>query len=730
MYVSDSDTRLSEAPNIMPQHVQRIQRKESGIGRFLRLLLPATALASTGLAGTFVTFGPQVFTQNVGRPVPQAFTILDPTTTYTLQIDNNGVSSSTVQLNGVVILGPKDFGKNITVITKPVTLSAGSNQLTVEFDSSQTASLTLRIIGVDNSPPTITAAAVPPPNAAGWNNSNVTVTFTCSDKTSGVASCSAPVTVASEGPNRVVTGTAVDKAGNTATTSVTVNLDKSPPAITATPTPAANAAGWNNSNVTVQFNCSDTLSGIDTCSTPATVATEGSAQAISGTARDKAGNTAMASTTIKLDKIPPTLTISSPANGSVVTASSVTLTGIVADTLSGVASVTCKGVPAQISAGNLTCTLTLAAGGNSIAVVATDVAGNAATTNITLTISPPPTITITSPVSLTFLSTSPITVNGTINDVTATVNVNGIPTPQSNGKFSVLVPLIEGNNTITVVAQNAAGQAGTASLQVTLDTTPPHVTITSPLNNFITTDGSITVSGIVNDIVVGTVNDQQAQVTVNGMPAQVLNRSFTAANVPLSVGSNTVQATARDRSGNAATTSAIVVRQALTGQTVLSVSSGNNQSGPIGVALPSPLTVSLRNGAGQAIVNTPVVFKVTTGDGTVNGLSSVAVNTNAQGLAEVTMILGKHAGAGNNTVEASTAGVASTAAFSETGTPTAAALIIVDAGNNQTGAVGQPLPLPFVAVVTDAGYNRLGNVPVTFTVRQGPAIWTASLRRP
>ena len=29
------------------------------------------------------------------------------------------------------------------------------------------------------------------------------------------------------------------------------------------------------------------------------------------------------------------------------------------------------------------------------------------------------------------------------------------------------------------------------------------------------------------------------------------------------------------------------------------------------------------------------------------------------------------------------------------------------------------LALPFVAVVTDTGYNRLGGIPVTFTVRQG-----------
>ena len=37
------------------------------------------------------------------------------------------------------------------------------------------------------------------------------------------------------------------------------------------------------------------------------------------------------------------------------------------------------------------------------------------------------------------------------------------------------------------------------------------------------------------------------------------------------------------------------------------------------------------------------------------------------------------------------------------------------------GVVGQALPLPFIAIVTDAGHNRLGNIPVTFTVHNAVA---------
>ena len=100
---------------------------------------------------------------------------------------------------------------------------------------------------------------------------------------------------------------------------------------------------------------------------------------------------------------------------------------------------------------------------------------------------------------------------------------------------------------------------------------------------------------------------------------------------------------------------------------------------------------------------------------------------------EATFTLGSRAGVGNNRVEATATGFAGTAVFVASGTPNTAALINVDAGDGQTGVVGRPLAMPFVAVVTDSGYNRLRGVPVTFTVtrgggtlRPGPAVTTAT----
>jgi hypothetical protein len=86
-------------------------------------------------------------------------------------------------------------------------------------------------INIDTTPPTIIATVSPSPNANGWNNTDVTVTFACSDNASGIASCPAPITVTTEGAGQVITDTAVDKAGLSAKVSVTLNIDKTPPSI-------------------------------------------------------------------------------------------------------------------------------------------------------------------------------------------------------------------------------------------------------------------------------------------------------------------------------------------------------------------------------------------------------------------------------------------------------------------------------------------------------------------
>ncbi|HEX4001589.1 MAG TPA: SBBP repeat-containing protein [Candidatus Acidoferrales bacterium] len=175
-----------------------------------------------------------------------------------------------------------------------------------------------------NANPGITASPSPGPNASGWNNSSVTVSFTCVPGAAPIQSCTSPTTVSTEGANQVVTGTAVDTANNTATASDTVNLDLTAPVLTIS-SPANNAT-VSTSYVVVAGTLTDSLSG------PGSVNCNGVPAALSGTnfsctvqlssvsnsivitGSDLAGNTANSALTVTVSMPAPTSLTVSPAN--------------------------------------------------------------------------------------------------------------------------------------------------------------------------------------------------------------------------------------------------------------------------------------------------------------------------------------------------------------------------------------------------------------------------------
>src|SRR5215217_5360874 len=224
-------------------------------------LLWAPSSHAQSPVGTFKAYGPVNFMRGTDAPAPvnATFTVLDPSTTFTIQIDSTGVSSAVIKLNGTVIFSQSDFNANVHLLTKPLTLLA-TNQLTIDMRGSPGESLNVQIIGLDNVAPTITGVVTPAPNAAGWNNSNAIVSFTCSDATSGIASCPAPVAVNTETAGQSVTGIALDKAGNTASTLITVKLDKTPPALSVAS--LTNGAKVFTSPLVISGTITETLSGL------------------------------------------------------------------------------------------------------------------------------------------------------------------------------------------------------------------------------------------------------------------------------------------------------------------------------------------------------------------------------------------------------------------------------------------------------------------------------------
>ena len=297
------------------------------------------ASVTGGKSGSLWDISPAAFTLIVQPPPDSTPPVITPNISGTLG-DNGWYVSDVVvawtisdpESPYTIIEGCADTTINTDTAGTTLTCTASS------AGGTSSASVTIKR---DATPPTISGSRSPAANENGWNNTDVTVSFTCSDGLSGIDSCSGPTVLSGEGAGQSVTGTAVDKAGNSASATVgDINIDKTPPTISGSRTPAANANGWNNTDVTVSFTCSDGLSGIASCSGPTVLSGEGAGQSVTGTAVDKAGNSASETVSgINIDKTPPSLSnlMANPNPAAVKTA--VTLSATVGDALSGVAAV-------------------------------------------------------------------------------------------------------------------------------------------------------------------------------------------------------------------------------------------------------------------------------------------------------------------------------------------------------------------------------------------------------
>lgn len=325
----------------------------------------------------------------------------------------------------------------------------------------------------DNIKPTITAVATSvdgtPRSASGWYRSSVIVSFTCKDGGgSGLAFCPPAQTVTSDGAVQVVSGTARDGAGNTATASISLSIDKTAPLITVALSPAANSAGYRNTAVTARFTCSDGLSGVPTCPADRVFATDGT-YTVSGTATDKAGNSASAMATFTVDLTPPTIstTMGRAPNAKGWYTAPVSASFACADALSGV--------------GQCPAALTIATEGANqpINANALDRAGNSSSSNGTASLDmTAPALALTSPANGATLTTDAVTITGTSTDAVsgvASVTAGAAAAVlNSNGTFTLgPLPLAVGTNTFTVVSTDRAGLSTSQTLSVTRSGTPP-----------------------------------------------------------------------------------------------------------------------------------------------------------------------------------------------------------------------------------------------------------------
>jgi hypothetical protein len=174
-------------------------------------------------------------------------------------------------------------------------------------------------------------------------------------------------------------------------------------------------------------------------------------------------------------------------------------------------------------------------GGNTITLHATDLAGNTADTNFTVTLDDstatnPPSITITWPQNNGVVAGTNFTLQGLLDDDTASVAVSGpgidaiIGTVERGGRFRVdNVPLTGSTNSLIITATNAAGYS--SSQQWTVCTSTATVTV-DPITADQLSQPFVTVTGVTST--------NSLDVWVNGVQANVnSDGSWEADNVPV-----------------------------------------------------------------------------------------------------------------------------------------------------------------------------------------------------
>jgi len=546
---------------------------------------------------------------------------------------------------------------------------------------------------VTGNPLQVTATASPTPNANGWNNTNVTVTFQCSGGIAPVQ-CPSPITVATEGTNQSISGIATDAAGNSAKASVTVSIDLTLPTITATASPAPTSNGVNTTPVTVTFVCSDALSGISQCPSPTIVNTSGAYQIVTGQAVDKAGNTMSTSVTLDIQLNPLVVSaVASPSpNAAGWNNTNVTVT------------FHCSGGSAPLQCPQPQ-TISSDGRGQIVNATAFDSVGYSASVSSSINFDhTPPMLNVTSPPNGSNVGTSQVAVHGLVTDALSGVSgvtCNGAAATLTASAFTCNVTLTPGSNAITVATTDVAGNSSNFNLTFVY-TIPINVQIASPTPLQLSSSNPITVTG--------TVSNPNASVTVGGTSATVSNGTFIATGVILREGKNLLTASASSTDGGVGSDTVTVYLDT------------------------TPPVVHIDNPAAGAVVTSSQID--VTGNvndfvtGTVNG-DQVSVKVNGITATVSNRSFAAHGVLlvpGSNTITATATDRAGNTSQNQVKVilqSLSGQTLSIVSGNAQSASIGTVLPQPLVVLATDAVGRPIPGVTLTFAVAKSDGLLLA-----
>ncbi len=403
---------------------------------------------------------------------------------------------------------------------------------------------------------------------------------------------------------------------------------------------------------------------------------------------------------------------------------------------SGIATVTSWTLGGTVGANALDAT---AAGVGNVSFAATGLVGPAAilaksagdnqATSVDSTVPIDPAVLVTdingNPVSGVSVTFSVLTGGGSITGGAQTTNASGIATlgswtlgPAAGANTlraastgltgSPLTFTATGNagNATTIALNGGNGQTGTVG--TTLGTALTALVTdnnTNPVASF-TVSWSVSSGGGTVDCGSGAQASCSAATNASGISSVTWNLGTTP-------GAQTVTASAGGLAGSPVGYTATATVGA---PTTLAKSAGDNQTATVNTAVATDPAVLITDQFGNPVSGVSVTFAVTGGGGSVAGGSAT---TNVLGIATVTSwTLGTTAGTGNNTLQASSAGLSSVS-FSASATAGAATTVALSAGNGQTATVNTAVATDPAVFVSDAFGNAVSGIGVTFAVTGG-----------
>ncbi|WP_241757999.1 adventurous gliding motility protein AgmC [Myxococcus landrumensis] len=524
--------------------------------------------------GTFVS----VTTPAEGAVLPSGVVTYsgtaEPGATVTVTVDGNVVGTVTANAGGdwslPVAASLADGQHSVTATAQDISGNTATDTNNFAVDTGTSVSVTTPAEGAVLTNGVVTYAGTAEPGA--------TVTVTVDGALVGTVTAAAngswslPVPAPLADGAHSVTATADDGRGHVASDTNAFTVDAqtavsiSGPAEGSTLTnPVVTYTGTAEPGATVTISVDGTV--VDTVtagpdgswSLPVATPLADGPHTVTASSRDTNGNTATDTNTFTVDS-GTAVSISTPADGSVITNGAVTYTGTAEPGATVTVTVDGNLVGTTTAAANGTWTVpgvsSLGDGPHSVTATAEDSAGNTATDTNAFTVDTTTAVSITTPVDGSVINDAVVTYTGTAEPgatVTVTVDgtVVGTTTAAANGSWSVpgIATLGEGPHSVTATAEDEAGNTATDTNNFTVNT-QTSVSITTPAEGAVLTSGVVTYTGTAEAGSTVTVSvDGNVVGTVTAQPDGSWSLPVLAT---LADGAHSVTATADDGNGNTA----------------------------------------------------------------------------------------------------------------------------------------------------------------------------------